>query len=146
VFHNFAFISIKKTYPQQARKVMSAIWGLGQLMFTKIIVLVDADVNVHDCDRVWFHVGSNVHPRRKKGTGSICRNGPEGASHKLNLSPVLACDVIFSEGPTDILDHAAPICGCATRWASTPPANSPKKATPAPGRPRCSRLAKSATS
>lgn len=84
VFHNFCFVSIKKTYPQQARKVMHAIWGLGQMMLSKIIVVVDAGVNVHDADEVWFHVGANVHPGR---------------------------DVLFCEGPTDILDHAAPVCG-----------------------------------
>jgi 4-hydroxy-3-polyprenylbenzoate decarboxylase len=83
VFHNFAFVAIRKRYPQHARKVMSAIWGLGQMMFSKIIVVVDEHVNVHNHDEVWFHVGSNVHPGR---------------------------DVVFSEGPTDLLDHAAPVC------------------------------------
>jgi 4-hydroxy-3-polyprenylbenzoate decarboxylase len=82
VFHNFAFVSIRKRYPQQARKVMSAIWGLGQMMFSKIIVVVDEHVNVHNHAEVWFHVGSNVHPGR---------------------------DVVFCEGPTDLLDHAAPV-------------------------------------
>ena len=46
VFHNCAMISIKKTYPQQAKKVMHAIWGMGQMMFTKMIIIVDSHVNV----------------------------------------------------------------------------------------------------
>lgn len=83
VFHNFAFVAIRKRYAQQARKVMSAIWGLGQMMFSKIIVVVDEHVNVHNHDEVWFHVGANVHPGR---------------------------DVVFNQGPTDLLDHAAPVC------------------------------------
>ncbi|HEV8061530.1 MAG TPA: menaquinone biosynthesis decarboxylase [Gemmataceae bacterium] len=82
VFHNFAFVSIRKRYAQQARKVMSAIWGLGQMMFTKIIIVVDEHVNVHNHEEVLFHVGANVHPGR---------------------------DVIFCQGPTDLLDHAAPV-------------------------------------
>jgi 4-hydroxy-3-polyprenylbenzoate decarboxylase len=83
VFHNFAFVSIRKRYAQQARKVMSAIWGLGQMMFTKFIVVVDEHVNVHNHEEVLFHVGANVHPGR---------------------------DVVFCQGPTDLLDHAAPVC------------------------------------
>jgi 4-hydroxy-3-polyprenylbenzoate decarboxylase len=108
VFHNFAFIAIKKTYPQQARKVMSALWGLGQLMFTKIIVVVDSDVNVHDYDRVWFHVGSNVHPGR---------------------------DVVFCEGPTDILDHAAPVCGCGHKMGIDATRKLPEEGHPRPWPP-----------
>ena len=108
VFHNFAFISIKKTYPQQARKVMSAIWGLGQLMFTKIIIVVDSDVNVHDYDRVWFHVGSNVHPGR---------------------------DVVFNQGPTDILDHAAPVCGVGHKMGIDATRKLPEEDHPRPWPP-----------
>jgi 4-hydroxy-3-polyprenylbenzoate decarboxylase len=108
IFHNFAFIAIKKTYPLQARKVMSAIWGLGQLMFTKIIVVVDADVNVHDYDRVWFHVGSNVHPGR---------------------------DVVFQQGPTDILDHAAPVCGVGHKMGIDATRKLPEEGHPRPWPP-----------
>jgi len=82
VFHNFAFISIKKSYPFQARKVMHALWGLGQLMLTKFIVVVDADVNVQDVDEVMWRVGANVDPKR---------------------------DTVIVEGPVDVLDHAAPV-------------------------------------
>ena len=79
-FHNFVFVQIRKEYPDQARKVMHAIWGAGQMVLSKFIVVVDEDVNVHDADDVWFHVGANVDPAR-------------------DLEP---CG-----GPTDILDHAS---------------------------------------
>ncbi|NQT19725.1 MAG: menaquinone biosynthesis decarboxylase [Planctomycetes bacterium] len=80
VFHNFAFVSISKAYPFQAQKAMHALWGLGQMMFTKIIVVVDSGVNVHDVEEVMWRVGNNIDPRR---------------------------DVTFVRGPADILDHAA---------------------------------------
>lgn len=83
-FHNFCFVSIKKTYPMQARKVMNAIWSMGPLMFSKIVVVVDEHVDVQDEEKVWFHVGANVHP---------------------------GCDVVFNQGPAAFLDHAAPVCG-----------------------------------
>ena len=81
VFHNFCFVSIKKAYPYHARKVMHAIWGMGQLMFSKFIVVVDEQVNVQNSDEVWFHVGAHVDPRR---------------------------DICLVDGPVDALDHAAP--------------------------------------
>ncbi|MEW6356725.1 MAG: menaquinone biosynthesis decarboxylase [Planctomycetota bacterium] len=81
VFHNFAFVSIEKQYPFHARKVINAIWGLGQMMFTKIIVIVDKDVDVQSVDDVLWKVGNNVDPRR---------------------------DVTFTDGPIDVLDHASP--------------------------------------
>ena len=84
VFRNMCFVSMHKTYPQQARKVLNAIWSLGPLMFSKIVVLVDAHVDVHNEEQVWFQVGANVHPGR---------------------------DVVFNEGPTSMLDHAAPVSG-----------------------------------
>ncbi len=80
VFHNFAFVAIDKAYPFHARKVMHAIWGLGQMMFTKFIIVVDKDVNVHDVDEVLWKVGNNVSPQR---------------------------DITFVEGPLDVLDHAS---------------------------------------
>jgi 4-hydroxy-3-polyprenylbenzoate decarboxylase len=99
VFHNFVFVAIDKQYPWHAKKVMHSFWGLGQLMFSKIIVVVDKDVNVQDTDEVWFRVGSNVDPRR---------------------------DICFAEGPVDILDHASPAMGIGSKmgvdatkkWAS----------------------------
>ena len=80
-FHNAVFVSIRKVYPMQARKVMSSIWGAGQMMFSKMIVVVDEHVNVHDEQDVLFHVGANVDWRR---------------------------DTMIVEGPCDILDHATP--------------------------------------
>jgi 4-hydroxy-3-polyprenylbenzoate decarboxylase len=79
VFHNLVFVSIKKQYPYHAFKIMNGLWGMGQMMFSKIIVIVDADVDVHNTSDVLFHVCANIDPQR---------------------------DVIFSKGPCDSLDHA----------------------------------------
>ncbi|EFL50472.1 UbiD family decarboxylase [Solidesulfovibrio fructosivorans JJ]] len=81
VFHNFCFVSIDKRYPGQTRKIMYAIWGLGQMMFTKIIVVVDAGVNVQNTSEVLWRLGNNVDPRR---------------------------DIVIVDGPLDALDHASP--------------------------------------
>ena len=48
IFHNLVLVSIDKRYPGHARKIMNAFWGLGQLMFSKTIIVVDKDVDVHD--------------------------------------------------------------------------------------------------
>ena len=80
VFHNCAIVSIKKKYPAHAKKVMNAIWGLGQMMFTKYIIVVDDNVDIQNLSEVAFHVFSNTDPKR---------------------------DSLFTEGPTDILDHAS---------------------------------------
>jgi 4-hydroxy-3-polyprenylbenzoate decarboxylase len=88
VFHNLAIISIKKEYPGQARKVMHALWGLGQMMFTKTLVVVDDDVNVHDLSQVTWVVGNHIDPKR---------------------------DTVFVEGPVDVLDHAAPSMGFGSK-------------------------------
>jgi len=79
VFHNLVVVSIKKTYPMQAYKIMHGLWGMGQMMFTKYIVVVDADVNVHNTSEVLFHLTANTDPQR---------------------------DSIFTKGPADVLDHA----------------------------------------
>ncbi|HEY4415117.1 MAG TPA: UbiD family decarboxylase [Verrucomicrobiae bacterium] len=79
VFHNLVFVSIKKTYPMQAYKIMHGLWGMGQMMFTKYIVIVDAHVNVHNTSEVLFHLTANTDPQR---------------------------DSIFTKGPADVLDHA----------------------------------------
>ena len=79
VFHNLVFVSLKKQYPYQAFKLMHGLWGAGQMMFTKMIVAVDAQVNVHDTSEVLFYLGANVDPER---------------------------DMIFIKGPSDSLDHA----------------------------------------
>ncbi|MEM9420513.1 MAG: UbiD family decarboxylase domain-containing protein [Planctomycetota bacterium] len=87
-FHNCAFIKIKKEYPLQARRVMHAVWGAGQMAWTKSIVVVDEDVNVHDHEEVLFHLLANADPGR---------------------------DIEFANGPLDILDHAAPRLGAGTK-------------------------------
>jgi 4-hydroxy-3-polyprenylbenzoate decarboxylase len=79
VFHNLVFVSIKKTYPMQAYKIMHGLWGMGQMMFTKYIIVVDADVNVHNTSEVLFHLTANTDPQR---------------------------DSLFTKGPSDVLDHA----------------------------------------
>jgi 4-hydroxy-3-polyprenylbenzoate decarboxylase len=79
VFHNCAIVSIRKAFPGHARKVMHAIWGLGMLSLTKCVVVVDAHVDVHDYEQVFFYAGANVDPAR---------------------------DVVLADGPADHLDHA----------------------------------------
>ena len=64
VFHNLAIIAIKKEYPAHARKVMHALWGLGQMMFTKALIVVDHDVNVHDLAEVTWIAGNHMDPKR----------------------------------------------------------------------------------
>ena len=64
VFHNFCIVSINKRYPGQARKVMHGIWGVGQLMFTKYIIVVDHDVDVQNLKEVMWRVGANTDPAR----------------------------------------------------------------------------------
>jgi 4-hydroxy-3-polyprenylbenzoate decarboxylase len=78
-FHNLCIVAIRKAYPGHARKVMHAIWGTGLLSLTKGIVVVDADVDVHDYAQVAWQVGANVDPAR---------------------------DVVLADGPLDHLDHA----------------------------------------
>ena len=79
VFHNLVFASIKKTYPMQAYKIMHGLWGAGQMMFAKYIIIVDEDVDVHNTSEVLFRLGANTDPQR---------------------------DSIFTRGPADVLDHA----------------------------------------
>lgn len=87
-FHNCVFVKIKKEYPFHARRVMYALWGAGQMALTKIIVVVDEHVDVHNQDEVLFQLCSNVDPQR---------------------------DVVTVAGPVDILDHAAPACGAGSK-------------------------------
>lgn len=82
VFHNCALVSIRKTFPGQARKVMSSMWGMGQMMFAKFIVVVDEDVDVQNVSEVMWKVFNNVDPRR---------------------------DTMIVDGPLDVLDHSAPL-------------------------------------
>ncbi len=80
VFHNLMVVAIEKRYPGHARKVMSAIWGTGQMMFTKCILVVDHDTNVRDMQEVAWKVLNHIDPER---------------------------DIQFTLGPVDTLDHAA---------------------------------------
>jgi 4-hydroxy-3-polyprenylbenzoate decarboxylase len=80
VFHNLMIVSIRKSYAGQARKVMSAIWSLGQAMFTKCVIVVDEDCDVHDIADVTLRVANNIDPER---------------------------DIQFTMGPIDSLDHAS---------------------------------------
>lgn len=82
VFHNCAVVSIKKSYPGQAKKVMCAIWGMGQMMFTKMIIVVDEHVNVQDMSEVWWRVYNNTDPKR---------------------------DFMMVDGPLEVLDHSSPL-------------------------------------
>jgi 4-hydroxy-3-polyprenylbenzoate decarboxylase len=63
-FHNCVIVSIRKAFPGHAKKVMHALWGLGMLSLSKSIVVVDAHVDVHDYEQVFFYVGANVDPKR----------------------------------------------------------------------------------
>lgn len=85
---NIAFASIRKSWPQQARKVMNALWGIDRLSNVKMLVVVDEHVDIQDDKAVWSAAGANSHPGR---------------------------DTIFSEGPADMLDHAAPVRGVGHR-------------------------------
>jgi 4-hydroxy-3-polyprenylbenzoate decarboxylase len=80
IFHNLMIVSIRKSYPGHARKVMNGIWALGQAMFTKCIVVVDEDVNVQNIGDVVLKVFNHIDPER---------------------------DIQFTLGPVDSLDHAA---------------------------------------
>jgi 4-hydroxy-3-polyprenylbenzoate decarboxylase len=73
-------VSIRKSYPGQARKVMNAIWSLGQAMFTKCIIVVDEDVDVQDIGDLTLKALNNIDPER---------------------------DIQFTLGPVDSLDHAS---------------------------------------
>jgi 4-hydroxy-3-polyprenylbenzoate decarboxylase len=80
IFHNLILVSIRKSYPGHARKVMHAIWGLGQAMFSKCIVVVDEDVDVQNVREVAWKALNNIDPER---------------------------DVQFVMGPIDSLDHSS---------------------------------------
>ncbi|TAL31024.1 MAG: menaquinone biosynthesis decarboxylase [Spirochaetes bacterium] len=81
VFHNCALVSIHKEFPGQAKKVISALWGLGQMASTKFIAIFDADIDLRDSSTVLWKLLNNVDPRR---------------------------DLMLAEGPLDALDHSAP--------------------------------------
>ena len=80
IFHNLVFVSIKKEYPGQAFKVMNALWGQGLMSLAKVLVVVDAWVNVRDPQEAWWVALNNIDPER---------------------------DVRFTMGPMDVLDHSS---------------------------------------
>ena len=82
VFHNIAIVSVDKRYPGHARRVMYALWGMGQMSFTKMIVVVDRWVDVQNPGEVIWRIGNNVDPKR---------------------------DIVIVEGPLDVLEHASDI-------------------------------------
>lgn len=88
VFHNLALVRIRKRYAGHAFKVMHALWGLGQMMFTKIIVVFDEEVDVQDLSEVLWRLGNHIDPER---------------------------DVCFVRGPVDILDHASRMPGYGSK-------------------------------
>ncbi|MGH7576479.1 MAG: menaquinone biosynthesis decarboxylase [Longimicrobiales bacterium] len=80
IFHNLVFVSIRKEYPGHARKVLNGLWGQGLMSLAKVIVVVDADIDVKNPQDVWWYALNNIDPER---------------------------DVHFTFGPADDLDHAA---------------------------------------
>lgn len=82
VFHNCAIVSIRKRFPGHAKKVMNALWGMGQMTWTKCIIVVDDDVDVQNHSYVAWRVFGNVDAKR---------------------------DILIVEGPVDSLDHASPL-------------------------------------
>jgi len=82
VFHDCVIVSIRKAFPMHARKVMHAFWGMGQMMNVKMIIVVDAHVDVQNLKEVWWRVYNNI-----------------DAKHDLEIV----------EGPLDVLDHSSPM-------------------------------------
>ncbi|MGH9327680.1 MAG: menaquinone biosynthesis decarboxylase [Terriglobia bacterium] len=80
IFHNLMVVAIRKSYPGHARKVMNAIWGLPGAMFTKCLVVVDEDVDVHNLREVTWKALNHIDPER---------------------------DIQFMLGPVDQLEHAS---------------------------------------
>jgi 4-hydroxy-3-polyprenylbenzoate decarboxylase len=80
IFHNLILVSIRKSYPGHARKVMHSIWGTGQAMFSKVIVVLDEDVDVQNSSEVAWKALNAIDPER---------------------------DIEFVRGPVDSLDHAS---------------------------------------
>lgn len=82
VFHNLVIVKINKEYPGQASKVMHSMWGAGQMMFTKMMIVVDGDVDIHNSEAVAKYISANFDP---------------------------AHDTYFTQGPVDVLDHSCSV-------------------------------------
>ncbi len=87
-FHNCAVLQVKKEYPLQGRRLMHSVWGAGQMAWTKCVIVVDDDVDVHDTRAVFRAITEHCDP---------------------------ATDVELTVGPLDILDHAAPQLGAGSK-------------------------------
>ncbi len=87
-FHNCAMVKIRKAYAMQGRRVMASIWGAGQMAWTKCLFIVDDGVNVHDTEAMLKLAAERCDP---------------------------IADVVLTQGPLDILDHAAPALGAGTK-------------------------------
>jgi 4-hydroxy-3-polyprenylbenzoate decarboxylase len=88
IFHNIVLVSIDKRYPGHARKIMNAFWGLGQLMFSKTIIVVDKDVDVQNESEVAWIVGTHYDPER---------------------------DIQFTKGPVDDLEDASDLAAYGSK-------------------------------
>jgi 4-hydroxy-3-polyprenylbenzoate decarboxylase len=78
VFHNLVFVSIRKQYPYQAFKVMHGLWGMGQMMFSKYIIVVDEDCDVHNTSEVLFRLCANTDPARDT---TVIKNPSDSLDH-----------------------------------------------------------------
>ena len=109
IFHNLVIISIDKRYPGHARKIMNACWGLGQLMFSKTIIVVDKDVDVQNQSEVAWVVGTHYDPER---------------------------DIQFTRGPVDDLEDASDLPAYGSKMGIDATRSGRAKASPGRGRRR----------
>jgi 4-hydroxy-3-polyprenylbenzoate decarboxylase len=114
IFHNIVIVSIDKRYPGHARKIMSAFWGLGQLMFSKTIIVVDSDIDVQNEAEVAWIVGTHYDPER---------------------------DIQFTRGPVDDLEDASDLAAYGSKMGIDATRKWPSEGFT---RPRPTRIATSA--
>jgi len=100
VFHNLVITKINKEYAGQGQKVMNAMWGAGQMMFNKILVLADEKVSIQDYETLAKYVFKNLNP---------------------------ATDIYFSTGPMDVLDHSCSKLGFGGKMCIDGTAKSPEE-------------------
>lgn len=108
VFHNLVLVKIKKEYPGHARKVVSALWGAGQMMLNKFLIVVDGSVDLNDYAALAALVSSRIKSSR---------------------------DLIFSEGPLDVLDHACSNLGFGGKMAIDATEKFPEEVSPSTSKP-----------
>ena len=98
VFHNLVFVSIRKQYPYQAFKVMHGLWGMGQMMFSKYIIVVDEDCDVHNTSEVLFRFCANTdpgarqhhHPESERFTRSRAQLAKHRVAHGFRRHPEIS--------------------------------------------------------